>query len=300
MGDKTGITWTDATWNPIRGCRRVSPGCEHCYAETMAARFCGPGQAYEGLAKRAPARWTGKAQFFPHMLDQPIRWQRPRRIFVNSMSDLFHKDITNEEIAAIFGVMAEARHHIFQVLTKRPDRMVEWYEWVKEQRDGLDRGGDTFTCVAAAEKYGAKMKNDYPAWPLPNVWMGVTAEDQERMNERVPKLLKIEAAVRYVSVEPQLEMIEVRPWLRPAGRRLDWVIIGGESGAGSRPFRAEWAQRIIEDCSRAGVAVFMKQFGENATFEGEGVRELWDLKSKKGGDPAEWPEALQVQEFPTP
>ena len=131
MAKDTGIEWTDSTWNPIRGCSRVSKGCSACYAETMAARFCGEGQPYEGLITKG--KWNGNITFVDKVLDQPLRWTKPRKIFVNSMSDLFHENVSFEEIASIFAVMMASTEHVFQILTKRPERMLDWFKWLEAQ-----------------------------------------------------------------------------------------------------------------------------------------------------------------------
>ncbi|HEX2677839.1 MAG TPA: DUF5131 family protein, partial [Polyangiales bacterium] len=237
---ESSIEWTDATWNPVRGCARVSPGCENCYAERVAARFGAPGQPYEGLVSyksrvsglrytnpkaagswTAP-RWNGNARFVPEMLDAPLRWKKPRRIFVNSMSDLFHDDITNEQIAAVFGVMAACPQHTFQVLTKRPARMKAWFDKVREigatvaaklprvQTSDPQRYTKLFIAdqaegILQRALWGCELEVTPPfAWPLPNVWLGVSAEDQQRADERIPLLLQTPAAVRFVSAEPLL------------------------------------------------------------------------------------------------
>ncbi|HEX2677999.1 MAG TPA: DUF5131 family protein, partial [Polyangiales bacterium] len=160
MGE-TAIEWTDTVWNPVRGCARVSPGCESCYAERQAHRFSNPGGPYEGLTvlgKHGP-RWSGRARFVPETLDAPLRWRKPRRIFVNSMSDLFHHDITNEQIAAVFGVMAACPQHTFQVLTKRAERLPEWFRWVDEVPNaGADPEKPAWRwlrCVHQAQELGA-------------------------------------------------------------------------------------------------------------------------------------------------
>lgn len=226
MGDKTGISWTDATWNPIRGCSRVSPGCEHCYAEGVAARFSGEGQPYEGLAKFSAKRlpqWTGDVRFIREHLEDPIRWARPRRIFTNSMSDLFHEELPVKKIAAILGVIALASHHTFQVLTKRPQRALDVLNSLTLD-DIVNAAIDEDVVVTSAQSkrigklvppsspYSAK--SSAPLWPLPNLHIGVTAEDQKRADERIPILLKIPATVRFVSVEPQIERVVLREeWL---------------------------------------------------------------------------------------
>ncbi len=364
MADKTGISWTDATWNPIRGCSRVSAGCENCYAESVAARFSGPGLPYEGLAHRkiikrdtatgeplvTVGRWTGDIKVVDKVFDQPLRWSRPRRIFVNSMSDLFHEKVTNETIAAIFGVMAAAPRHTFQILTKRPERMRDWFQWAA----AADRTGDGVNeCVTRA--FGVESVNrfltagdsdlndapgkfdhlieDPPEWPLPNVHLGISAEDQAAADKRIPLLLETPAAIRFVSAEPMLGPIDFGRWLgkqeclysstdfslahpyRPPS--LDWVIVGGESGPNARPFRVEWARSIVDQCAAAGVACFVKQLGAHPFVMGGAAEESqWPggrfdefardegpvevvLHSRSGAEPIEWPIDLRVQKFPT-
>lgn len=274
MGDKTGIAWTDSTWNPVRGCSRVGPGCENCYAEGVAARFSGTGQPYEGLARFSERRlpqWTGEVRFIDKHLADPLRWKKPRRIFVNSMSDLFHEKLSNEEISAVFGVMAAAPRHTFQVLTKRPERAIEWLAWAEKrgydgaalfQEDDNDWRIRQMVNVAALRRGAHVASNHGGPWPLPNVCIGVTAEDQKRADERVPLLLKIPAAVRFVSVEPQLGAVSLqRLRARAAWPKIDWVICGGESGHRARPFDLAWARSLRDECEAAGVAFFMKQIG---------------------------------------
>lgn len=339
MGDSTKIQWTESTWNPVRGCTVVSPGCEHCYAMGVAARFSGKGQPYEGLAKFSPARrlpqWTGAVHLVPEHLADPLRWTRPRRVFVNSMSDLFHERLTNEEIAAVFGVMAAAPRHTFQILTKRAKRMREWFEWVdtkatlgfEPHEDVVLRCTDRATSHALPIRDGHRMKR----WPLPNVWLGVSAEDQQRAAERIPELLRTPAAVRFVSYEPALGPIDFAPWLTSLRRRglgvveaghphLDWIIVGGESGPRARPFDVQWARSVVEQCKAAGVACFVKQMGSVVVYDGVQTPGAWwpkqgddeqvwlrdrqafafrkHLKNHKGGDMGEWPEPLRVRQFP--
>ena len=237
MSDRTSIEWTDTTWNPVRGCSRASSGCEHCYAERMASRFCGPGEPYEGLARRAPARWTGEVTLVPRVLAEPLKWRKARRVFVNSMSDLFHAALTDEQIAAVFGVIAATPQHTYQILTKRPERMRAW-------------------CASAAHDGGQD-------WPLVNLWLGVSVEDQQRADERIPALLATPAARRFVSCEPLLGPVRFNdvPVLRRvnAGPQLDWVIVGGESGPGARPMDEDWVRAIRDQCKAAGVPFFYKQ-----------------------------------------
>lgn len=314
MGDKTGINWTDATWNPVRGCSRVSKGCMRCYAERVAARFSGPGQPYEGLVslRREPrgprterdvALWNGVVRLVPEHLADPMRWRRPRRIFVNSMSDLFHESLTNEQIAAVFGVMAACPQHTFQVLTKRAKRMREWFEWARE--DYIDSGnladmlapyfgneagdGSSEDQDRQFEFLRGKIEEVHKThimpgpWPLPNVWLGVSVENQAAADERIPELLATPAAVRFLSCEPLLGPLDLDRWVfdRSAAIRramsgpaalnreqaddyiapmaIDWVIAGCESGSGARPCNVEWLRSLRDQCVDAGVPFWLKQ-----------------------------------------
>jgi protein gp37 len=261
MSDKTKIEWTDATWNPIRGCSRVSEGCRNCYAERTAARFSGPGQPYEGVAKfrnlvadlDIEPHWTGDVRFIPELLGEPLHWKRPRKIFVNSMSDLFHEKVTDEWITQIVNVMVQCERHTFQILTKRPARMMEMARrWWGGSRP-LDMG------------------------PPHNVWLGVSVEDQKTADERIPALLKTPAAVRWVSYEPALEKVDFTyalsqchnftPYEGDYGaalvtRGIDWIVAGGESGPGARPAHPDWFRAARDQCQAAGVPFFFKQWGE--------------------------------------
>lgn len=306
----TSIQWTDETWNPVRGCARVSPGCENCYAERTAHRFSGKGQPYEGLTvlgKHGP-RWAGSARFVPEMLDAPLRWRKPKRIFVNSMSDLFHADITNEQIAAVFGAMAACPQHTFQILTKRPDRMVEWFASIGDD-PLMELAGIADKLMTSNEvrhlykHFDDEMGETDLPWPLPNVWLGVSCEDQQRADERVPLLLQTPAAVRFVSAEPLLGPIVfdanmlgcVGHLAATFGNSLiSWVIVGGESGPGARPCNADNIRSIAAQCKDAGVACFVKQLGTHVIQDG-GRRIKAD---RKGGDMDEWPHDLRVREFP--
>lgn len=279
----------------------MSPGCAHCYAARMASRFAGTGSPYEGLARHG--KWTGAARFVPEMLELPLRWKKPRRVFVNSMSDLFHDDISDEQIAAVFGVMAAAPQHTFQVLTKRPERMAAWFRWLEQYVALCDRTLLAITewmpdsCAAIAEEQLRKELQDvHSSWPLPNVWIGVSAEDQARADERLPLLLQTPAAVRWVSCEPLLGAVDLSRWVfdrdraidrarfGPAamnreqadaviGHPLDWVVVGGESGPGARPCDVGWVRSIVGQCKTAGVPVFIKQLGANAIDSS--LRDVW-------------------------
>ncbi|MBL8911628.1 MAG: DUF5131 family protein [Archangium sp.] len=276
-----GIAWTEQTWNPVRGCTRISEGCRNCYAEVVAGRFSDKGLAYEGLAKRTAAgpRWTGVLQVVDKHMSDPIRWRRPRRIFVNSMSDLFHEKLEFEVIARVFAVMYLSPHHTFQVLTKRADRM----------RDFLNHPRTYAAVLNAAREFRAQWPalqgigiSDPTRFPHRNVWLGVSVEDQKAAEKRIPALLGTPAAVRWLSVEPQIGAVDLRPWLTwerfvatteasgqwsidTARKPLDWVVIGGESGDAPRPFHVEWARELIAQCQGAGTKVFMKQLGARPT-----------------------------------
>lgn len=250
MSAKSRIEWTDATWNPLTGCTKVSAGCKHCYAERNWPRLVHL-PAFQGRA------FTDVA-YHANRIAQPLSWKKPRRIFVNSMSDLFHPDVQTHLIDEVFGVMAGADHHTFQVLTKRPERMLAYLS--------------TFEAEANARDYvkfwpqATTMK-----WPLPNVWLGVSVEDQATADERIPLLLDTPAAVRFVSCEPLLGPIDLSPWAELGGPNtnrglsnpgLDWVIVGGESGPKARPMHLDWVRDIRDDCAEAGVAFLFKQWGE--------------------------------------
>jgi len=288
----TKIQWTDKVWNPVRGCSKVSPGCANCYAERMASRFARPGDGYDGLvfAKRdgrAPG-WTGEARFIPEMLDAPLRWRKPSLVFVNSMSDLFHDDITNEQIAAEFGVMAACPRHTFQVLTKRPKRMTEWFEWAT--RDATDAGSGRFNSQAEACRGEAidalqrlvssgyhplrsELTGYDSRWPLPNVHLGVSVENQAAADERIQLLLQCPAAVRWVSCEPLLGAVNLDDlWGERRVYRgdtvsgfldwepsIDWIVCGGESGPNARPMHPDWARSLRDQCKAAGVPFWFKQ-----------------------------------------
>jgi len=261
MADKSGIQWTDATWNPTTGCDRVSPGCANCYALTMAGRLKAMGQA--AYQRDGDPRTSGPGfglTLHEDRLEQPLRWTRPRRVFVDSMSDLFHEAVPEGFIHRVWLVMTVAQRHTFQVLTKRPERARDILRW-----DHLGPTG--------------------PDWAPPNVWVGTSVENA-RWRTRIDALRETNAAVRFISAEPLLGPLT--PDLDLSG--IDWIIIGGESGPGARPMRFEWAMGIIEAARDQGVAVFVKQLG---------TRLAADMGAHgKGGDPAEWPPDLRVREWP--
>jgi protein gp37 len=341
VSDKTGIEWTDTTWNPVRGCSRVSAGCQHCYAERQAIRQIKSG--YAGLIQRTshgPA-WTGQVRFMSELLDAPLRWTKPRRVFVNSMSDLFHERVLTEDLASVFAYMARAHWHTFQVLTKRPAQM----QAMLTSEDFLDvyRSMEHAAQEDAEEILGRRAQfsvfdrrlqdlraRDY-SLPLPNVWLGVSVEDQATANERIPLLLQTPAAVRFVSYEPALGPVDfARIAMRcggtvvPALSGIALIIVGGESGPGARPCDVAWIRSTVEQCEAARVACFVKQLGHKPrgwcvnrlrneqdsyedgmcdfqeAHEGEahcGDRCAW-LRDRKGADPAEWPADLRVRDMP--
>jgi protein gp37 len=260
MADNTGIEWTQATWNPIAGCSILSKGCTNCYAMKMAARLEAMGQAkYAGLTQPSKAGpvWTGKiAVADDRAFTQPLRWKRGRRIFVNSMSDLFHEDVPDDVIDKVSAIMALAPQHTFQVLTKRPERMRSYMV-----NDGLGRLSSW--CVAAIKMGRAGALVGRHGFPAPNVWLGVSVEDQATADARIPILLDTPAAVRWISAEPLLEDVDLRPWLSG----LDWVVAGGESGPDARPMHPDWIRSIRDQCAAAGVPFLFKQWGEWREFD---------------------------------
>lgn len=325
MGDKSKIGWLDtydendklslgASWNAITGCDKISPGCKHCYAEEIADRY---GRSFE-------------AQMVPEHLCHPLRWQRPRRIFVASVSDVFHKNFTNEYIAAQFGVMAAAPRHTFLLLTKRAERMLEWFKWVCAA--AIARGmpiaafcfeqaqanclPDDVKKISSSEVINAARAAE---WPLRNLQLGVSAEDQENADKRIPLLLKCPASSYWVSAEPLLGPIdfdmarcEVHDrefiadgingqycsecaadgwsgelsyghWLDPCGgvdqRGINWIVVGGESGARPREMELAWAIHIAQSCKERGVAIYVKQdSGRLPGQQGRLPDALWALK----------------------
>lgn len=282
MADHSTIEWTEATWNPIVGCDIFSPGCTNCYAMGMAARIEAmtaalrkQGKAgaphYDGTTRRVKGKavWTGKLALAPEtILTEPLSWKRPRKIFVNSMGDLFHEAVPDEWIDRVFAVMALAPQHTFQVLTKRAQRMRQYMDVFA----GREMVSDRVQC-AMWEISERRTDHFHGGWPLRNVWLGVSTEDQARADERIPDLLDTPAAIRFVSAEPLLGPIdfymtsdampvEGHPWRNgPILQGIDWIIVGGESGSDARPMHPDWARSIRDQCAAAGVAFFFKQWG---------------------------------------
>lgn len=256
MADGSKIEWTDATWNVVIGCTKVSPGCDHCYAITTAHRFQehpneAVAAAYAGT--EAGGEWTGRVNLVEARMGLPLQWRRPRRIFVNAQSDLFHEQVPDEFIARVWAVMALAPWHTFQVLTKRHGRM----------RSLLN--SEHFKDLVAVEMAGPLNPHPREAldlhWPRRNVWLGVSVEDQQRAALRVPALLETPAAVRWLSCEPLLGPVELRDYLDKAPG-VDWVVVGGESGPGARPMHHEWARMLRLQCWIHDVPFLFKQWGD--------------------------------------
>lgn len=298
---KTKINWADDTWNPVRGCTRVSEGCRNCYAEAMAARIVamdkgrGRPSKYYGLVRvvDGDARWTGAVTFDPVVLAAPLKCRKPTIYFVNSMSDLFHDGFTFEQIAAVFGVMAATPQHTFIVLTKRAQRMREWFEQgaASGYAPGhvLTRGlshlhifdDDRLCDVINVVNGVSQWRDGHPGgWPLPNVILGVSVENQATADERIPHLLATPAAVRAISAEPLLGPLDIKRWMRWVFRRgikpnidgtpfqlpaegggpgLDWVIAGCESGPNARPCEVAWLRSLRDQCVAAEVPFWLKQ-----------------------------------------
>lgn len=349
----TNIEWTDETWQVTHGCSKVAAGCANCYAIQDAHRMAGnPNPKIsgprQGLTKRVtlgghpdrPVRrteWTGVVRTAPENLGIHLRWKKPRKIFVNSNSDLFHEDVPFEYIAAVFGVMAACPQHTFQVLTKRPERALEFFEWCRTGDVPVQR------CIRLATRISPNETRAFhtmmrclfdapPEWPLPNVEFGVSLSDQPTADKNVPLVLRIPAAVRFVSAEPLLGPVDltcVRDPSRFPGcmyldalrghevheddgnqyvqkGKLDWVIVGGESGPGARPCDVAWIRSIVQQCKAASARVFVKQLGAAPIERVLGGTDVpltlrpvpLGLTDRKGGDPEEWPADLRVREFP--
>jgi len=311
MTNKSAIEWTEQTWNPIVGCSIVSPGCTNCYAMAMAARInkMTLQSHYEGLTKEVNRKqvWTGKlALAGDYAFRAPLRRRRPTTYFVNSMGDLFHEDVPDEWIDRVFAVMALRPQHTFQVLTKRAQRM---RQYLSPNIDWNVLLGATFTSmntngridVARAADLNHRITVGAMQWPLPNVWLGVSAERQQEADERIPLLLRTPAAVRFISAEPLLGPIDMHLWMLTCPA-IDWVIVGGESGPGARPMHPDWARSIRDQCAEADVPFFFKQWGE--WLPGEANRGQFDarpLHAYRRCDiqTYEWPSYFQTQNFGT-
>lgn len=309
----TAIQWTDKTWNPTTGCTRVSAGCKNCYAFELHDMRHAAHKAGKDVPKQYAKPFT-ELQMFDERVNDPKSWRKPCRVFVNSMSDLFHKDVPDQFIDSVFRTMIDCPRHTFQILTKRPERMQKY----------------------VGARWGQHYGKEYP--PPANVWLGVSVENRKALDEREPLLIQTPAAVRFLSCEPLLGPLEfsnvtkrsdcVQQLGKPALNGIHWVIVGGESGHGCRPCNPQWVRSIVNQCKVVGVPVFVKQMGgnivtrndmiEDAFNDGEsgwpdpnvehnihGYREEYQgadcrvrLRDKKGGNPSEWPADLRVREFP--
>jgi protein gp37 len=249
VADKSAIEWTEATWNPTTGCDKVSPGCDNCYALNLAPRLKAMGS--KRYQRDGDPRTSGPGfglTVHPDGLDQPLRWTKPRRIFVNSMSDLFHDGVPDEFIVEVFARMWWAPQHTFQLLTKRHGRMRSLVPRIEEHLRQREQDLALVDCPTPL------------TWPLPNLWVGVSVEDQKRGDLRIPALLDTPAAVRWLSMEPLLGRMDILGHLSSAPR-IDWVVVGGESGLRSRPMQVEWARSLRGQCVTTGVPFFFKQWG---------------------------------------
>jgi protein gp37 len=315
---KSKIEWTDEVWNPVTGCTKVSQGCKHCYAETIAGRFWAT--QYEPNEDGTPRKFTD-VRVHPERLMEPLKWKKPRRVFVNSMSDLFHEEVPVQFIAKVFEVMAAWRlacrkkheheegecyedpGHIYQILTKRPERMLRVLRDELPQHVADFWPGDSVLSIAM----------EIGDWPLPNVWLGVSVEDQRAANERIPMLVDTPAAVRFVSCEPLLGQVDLTgiPVSTTNGNyalnalmgnvwrgkeegfwtnKLDWVIVGGESGTDARPMDRVWLRGLRNQCLATSTALFVKQMG-TVWAKQQGI-------PGKGEDWEYWPESYRIREFP--
>lgn len=336
MGDKSKIEWTESSFNPVRGCSRISPGCQNCYAERYAARFCGAGETdqsgeviltagpFHTFATRTPSgpRWTGKVALIPEKLTIPYHWKRGRRVFVCSLSDLFHEDLPFGSIALVWAAMAAAPQHDYQVLTKRASRLPEFFEWLKTvaaSHAATLTNGQPFTELDVLNflwlQAGGPCALPKQAWPLPHVSVGVSVEDQPRADERIPHLLRTPAAARWISYEPALGPVDFEninlngdslnaltgevcssetTCICDDFPSLDWIVVGGESGPGARPMHPDWPRRVRDQCQKFGnqTPFFFKQNGEYlpASIAHQPSRLVWlntDGRTINSGDPEE-------------
>ena len=271
MPDRSKIEWTDTTWNVVTGCSKVSTGCRFCYAEAVAKRL------WRG-------RPFGDVQVHQDRIYQPLSWKKPRRVFVNSMSDLFHEAVSYEMLDSIFAVMLMTQQHQYQVLTKRPTAMRDYMRAPETPRR------------VRGNREGPPWK-----WPPRNVWLGSSIENQATANERIPHLLTTPAAVRFVSAEPLLAPVVLPLVNWDPG--IDWIIVGGESGPQARICGIQWIEQIVRDARATMTPVFVKQLGRRPVSVPPPENAIYDptplvLSDAKGGDPEEWPEHLRVRQFP--
>ena len=321
----TKIEWADETWNPIVGCSKISAGCDNCYAEKQAHRnfecLCGlhakrPDMKTDALDAYAEVmQWDSSVRMIESALEKPLRWKKPRRIFVCSMGDIFHESVPFEWVDKVMAVIALCPQHTFQILTKRADRMKEYFGDIEDRTEKIANSvmyppfGVWNNPDLLYDGLFDEFRN-YRLDPLPNLWLGVTAENQEMADKRIPLLLQTPAAVRFVSCEPllgkvdltditrkesnwehhftalRLEDIEIEDDTDFNGANVGWVIVGCESGANRRPCKLEWVRSIVNQCSVAGVPVLVKQL------------DIGGKVSKANRGMADWPEDLKIQQYP--
>ncbi|MEU2996846.1 phage Gp37/Gp68 family protein [Streptomyces sp. NPDC006995] len=328
------IEWTEQTWNPTTGCDRISPGCDNCYALTMAKRLKGMGSAKYQTDGDPRTSGPGFAlATHPDTLTEPLRWKKPRKVFVNSMSDLFHARVPRDFLAQVFAVMAATPQHTYQILTKRPERAARILTDLCTCGTGHPpgehfRSSMEWAATPHSPTYVPGLEHGIyhrSGWPLPNVWIGTSVENQKYADLRIPALLKTPAAVRFLSCEPLIGPVDLSDYVsRPCPcchgeghdescapcydlgcngggfvHDLHWVIAGGESGPGARPLHAEWLADILTDTQQAGVATFVKQLGtvwaRDTYWGGKSIAAHGDTK---GGDPTYWPGELRIREYP--
>ncbi len=340
MSDNSLIEWCTATWNFLIGCTKKSAGCMHCYAIRQAWRLMhNPNskiaKKFEGTVQRdskGELNWTGRINFDDEVITKPLSWKLPRRVFVNSLSDLFHKNVKDEWIDQAFAVMALCPQHTFQILTKEPERMLA-YMTAGHFTDRVYEAARYFGSIDQLVALTRLLHGPDPLRALPNVWLGTSCEDQKTADERVPLLLQTPAAVRWISAEPLLGPVDFGaavgrkhgaeyhdkngPCTCERDKRLDWVVVGGESGPGARSLDLNWIKSIVGQCRAADVPVFVKQLGVRPWWDGSGTKPPgshiyleevvrdgkvgWQfdcMKDRKGGDMSEWPVDLRIREYP--
>lgn len=292
------IEWTDRTHNVTIGCTPQSAGCKHCYAEAFAPRVHNL-PSYQGVLRRKGTRlrWSGRVNLVPQRLPPILRWRKPQRVFINSMSDLWHPAIPNDYIAACYATFTMTPHVDFQLLTKQHRRLVQWFRWLVDQRN------PSAVMQRAIQTYwppGEPLPDvEGVPLPAPNIWVGVSTEDDTMLRQRWSALMQVPAAVRFLSIEPLLATLpsfDPSAFVDVSGRLVDWAILGGESTRGARPFDADEGLRVLGLVIDHGIHGFVKQLGRRPVYRGEHLR----LHDSKGGDMSEFPLPLRVREFPRP
>lgn len=340
MSDGSSIGWCNATWTIAVGCTRVDHRCDNCYAIPFVHR--GLHESHRGVTKIRPkdaARpgvdWNGTVRTLPERLADPLRWRKPRRIFVGSMTDLFHPQIPFEYVAAVFGVMQATPWHTYLLLTKRPDRQFDFFEWTATRSNGDPVMEPDYKCHVRAWET-VRRPFERTGWPLPNVHLGVSVSDQPTADDAIPKHLRSPAALHWVSYEPALGSLSLARWMSQTSSccdasmqggnwccacdryatprpRIGWVVAGGESGPRARDYDVKWGIDVADECRASGVPFFFKQLGSRPAGDGgggaitHGDRGRWfehrgrtyEFSSRNGDVPAEWPVQLRVQQFPT-